>query len=240
MSASLDVERLTVRYGSVVALHGVSVRVEAGETVAVLGRNGAGKTSLLRGIFGFARASGDVRLDDVSVLGRPPHRMPRLGIAYVPEDRGTLTELTVLENLLLAAMGAGRRKPNLEEVFSVFPALRARSGDRAGTLSGGQQQMLALGRAIVTSPRLLMLDEPSLGLAPTVADDLFSSLRGLQEQGVTILLVEQNARRALDLASRAYLLDLGRVAYQAHSDAILADERLFATYLGRRSGVAER
>jgi branched-chain amino acid transport system ATP-binding protein len=125
-------------------------------------------------------------------------------------------------------------------VFSLFPVLQARSGAKAGTLSGGQQQMLALGRALVTAPRLLMLDEPSLGLAPIVADDLFASLRSLQERGVTILLVEQNARRALDLASRAYLLDLGRVAYQAGSADILRDERLFATYLGGRPGPAER
>lgn len=239
MSVGLEVSGLVVRYGAVEALHGVSLRLEPGETVAVVGRNGAGKTTLLRAVFGFVRpASGSIRFGAADLTARRPHDMVRLGVAYVPEHRGILNELTVLENLRLAALGS--RRPETEHiggVFELFPILGERQQSRAATLSGGQQQMLALGRALMSGPSVLMLDEPSLGLAPQVVDAVFAALGELGRRGVAILLVEQNVRRALQVASRGYLLHLGRVAMEAGAEEILSDRRLYETYLGKAAGV---
>jgi ABC-type branched-subunit amino acid transport system ATPase component len=236
-TASLEVEGLVARYGHVEALHGVSIGVRPGETVAVVGRNGAGKTTLLRSIFGYIPPSaGSVRFGGKDLAGRPPHAMVRMGIAYVPEHRGILGGLSVLENLQLAALGA--RKPesrHLPDVYALFPVLEERARHEAAVLSGGQQQMLALGRALMTGPKLLMLDEPSLGLAPKVVDDLFVTLARLRDAGMTILLVEQNVRRALSIASRGYLMNLGRVEVEAGAEEILADPRLYSAYLGNVS-----
>ncbi len=235
MIPALDVADLVVTYGKVQALHGVSLRVGQGETVALVGRNGAGKTTLLRAAFGFVRpASGAVRFEGREITGRPAHRMPSIGIAYVPESRDVFKRLSVLENLRLGALRSARSESDgLAQVFSLFPALEGRSRASAGTLSGGQQQMLALGRALMSGPRLLLLDEPSLGLAPKVLDSLFASLGELSESGMSILLVEQNVRRALAIASRGYLLNLGRVVLEASAADILADDRLQSVYLGR-------
>jgi len=237
-AASLDVKGLVARYGPVEALHGVTINVGRGETVAVIGRNGAGKTTLLRSIFGYVPpAAGSVRFEQKDLVGRPPHAMARMGIAYVPEGRGILGSLSVLENLQLAALGARRpEREHLSEVFALFPVLEERAHHQAAVLSGGQQQMLALGRALMIGPKLLMLDEPSLGLAPKVVDDLFTTLARLRDGGMTILLVEQNVRRALSVASRGYLMNLGRVELEAEAEEILEDPRLYAAYLG---GVAE-
>jgi branched-chain amino acid transport system ATP-binding protein len=235
MTGALEVEDLVVRYGRVEALHGISLRVGGGETVALIGRNGAGKTTLLQTIYGFVRpAAGAIRYDGTDITRVPPYGMARRGIAYVPETRGVFHELSILENLRLGALRArDREDERMEEVFDLFPVLRSRRGERAGTLSGGQQQMLALGRALMGGPGLLLLDEPSLGLAPTVADGLFESLRRLAVRGMAILLVEQNVRRALAIAARGYLLNLGAVAMAASATEMSRDERLERVYLGR-------
>ena len=234
LASSLQVDGLVARYGHVEALHGVSLRVDPGETVAVVGRNGAGKTTLLRSIFGYVRPSaGSIGFGGVDLSHRPPHAKARMGIAYVPEHRGILGRLSVLENLQLAALGARKQeRDHLDEVFELFPVLHERATEAAAVLSGGQQQMLALGRALMTGPKLLMLDEPSLGLAPKVVDDLFGALAGLRDRGMTILLVEQNVRRALSIASRGYLMNLGQVELEAGAEEILHDDRLYSAYLG--------
>jgi ABC-type branched-subunit amino acid transport system ATPase component len=235
--ALLEVDDLVMRYGPVEAVAGVSLRVERGDTVAVVGPNGAGKSSLLRTIFGSTRpTSGSIRFDDSDLIGRGPHSMSREGIAYVPEQRAILTRLSVRENLDVAALGA--RVPTsdrIDDVFDLFPLLRERADAPAAALSGGQQQMLSIGRALMGDPKMLMLDEPSLGLAPMVVDDVYAGLARLQERGLTILLVEQNVRRALSLASRGYLMRLGRFEMDADAEAILTDDRLLAAYLGDES-----
>ena len=234
----LQVANLASRYGKVEALRGVSLRIARGETVAVVGRNGAGKTTLLRSIFGFVHPyAGSVRFAGDELAGRPPHTMARRGIAYIPEHRAILGRLTVRENLELAALGAQTRAPDrLDEVFDLFPALAQVAKRPAATLSGGQQHMLSIGRGLVGSPRLLMLDEPSLGLAPRVVTELYEALGRLCDRGTTILLVEQNVHRAMSLASRGYLMHLGRIEMEAGAAEILTDPRLFSAYLGALPG----
>jgi branched-chain amino acid transport system ATP-binding protein len=235
MTPVLEVADLVVRYGNIGALHGVSLRVEPGETVALVGRNGAGKTTLLQTVYGFVRAAGGtIRFQGEDITRRAAHELAALGIAYVPETRGIFRDLSVGENLRLGAFRAREREEERhKDVLGLFPVLADREGDRAGTLSGGQQQMLALARALMAGPRLLLLDEPSLGLAPMVIDSLFQALGRLAERGMTVLLVEQNVRRALSLASRGYLLNLGTIVLEASAEDILSSERLESIYLGR-------
>jgi branched-chain amino acid transport system ATP-binding protein len=234
--ALLELEDVTARYGAVAALHGVSLRVDEGEAVAVLGANGAGKTTTLRAVSGLVRRGGGIAFAGKSIARRSPESIARAGIAHVPEGRGTLTELTVLENLRLGAYTRRDRKGVAEDehrVLGYFPRLEERAGQRAGTLSGGEQQMLALARALMLRPRLLLLDEPSLGLAPLVVAEIFRIVRELNEQqGLAVLVVEQNAALALEASSRAYVLEVGRVAVEGPSADLRRDEAVRRSYLG--------
>src|ERR671932_1227589 len=229
----LELRALSARYGRFAALHGINLTVEEGEIVCVLGANGAGKTTTLRAISGTVRTAGDVVFAGRR-LARRPEAVARAGIAHVPEGRGTFRELSVDENLRLGAWTRrGRLRGEEERVLAHFPALAERTRQPAGTLSGGEQQMLALARALMARPRLLMLDEPSLGLAPLVVVSIFSILRALNEQeGLAVLLVEQNATLALEAASSAYVLEVGRVAVEGAADDLRADESLRRSYLG--------
>jgi branched-chain amino acid transport system ATP-binding protein len=229
----LELRDVEARYGPVKALHGVSLHVDEGELVAVLGANGAGKTTMLRAVSGTVRRDGEVTFAG-SRLPRRAEATARAGIAHVPEDRGTFTELSVWDNLRL---GAYTRRGNLKEdahrVFSYFPQLEDRRNQQAGTLSGGEQQMLALGRAMMARPKLLLLDEPSLGLAPLVVKKIFEVLaRVKQHDGMSVLVVEQNANLALAHATRAYVLEVGRVVVTGTSDELRANESVRRSYLG--------
>jgi branched-chain amino acid transport system ATP-binding protein len=232
----LELSDVTARYGPSQALHGVSLTVDEGEVVSILGANGAGKTTTLRAVSGTVVRGGRVLLDGKDISRRPAPRVARLGVAHVPEGRGILTELTVWENLRMGAyMRRGRAvKEDLERVAADhFPWIARRRGQEAGTLSGGEQQMLALARALVARPRLLMLDEPSLGLAPMVVQELFRVVRKLnEEEGLTVLVVEQNANIALEASSRAYVLEVGRVAVEGSSDDLRRHEGVRRSYLG--------
>ena len=230
----LELAGVSARYGAVPVLHGVSLTVDEGEIVAVLGANGAGKTTTLRAISGTVRRRGAIAFAGRRLDRRGPEAVARAGIAHVPEGRGTFAELTVRENLRLGAYVRrnGGYSDDLERVTGYFPWLAERGDQPAGTLSGGEQQMLALARALMARPRLLLLDEPSLGLAPLVVADLFRIVRDLNEQGLTVLVVEQNARLALQAASRAYVLETGRVVLSGTSDDLAGDESVRRSYLG--------
>jgi branched-chain amino acid transport system ATP-binding protein len=230
----LELEDVEARYGAIRALHGVSVAVGDGEVVALLGANGAGKTTTLRAVSGTVRRSGRIVFDGRSLERRSPEAVARAGIAHVPEGRGTFSDLTVRENLRLGAWTRrGPLRGEQERVFAYFPVLADRAGQAAGTLSGGEQQMLALARALMARPRLLMLDEPSLGLAPIVVTSIFAILRRLnEEEGLAVLLVEQNARLALEAASTAYVLEVGRVALAGPAEELRAHESVRKSYLG--------
>jgi branched-chain amino acid transport system ATP-binding protein len=228
--ALLELHDVTARYGAVRALHGVSLAVEERQVVSVLGPNGAGKTTTLRAICGTVRTSGTITYGGRRI-GRSPERAAHAGIAHVPEGRGTFAELTVWENLRLGAYT--KRRADFDRVVSYFPWLAIRRRQRAGTLSGGEQQMLALARALMARPRLLLLDEPSLGLAPIVVREIFDIVRRLnEEEGVTVLVVEQNANVALDVSQRAYVLESGHVALEGTSDELRRDESVRRSYLG--------
>jgi branched-chain amino acid transport system ATP-binding protein len=230
----LELDGVAARYGPVQALYNVSLVVREGEIVAVLGANGAGKTTTLRAISGTVSRSGVIELDGKQLKGGP-EVAARTGIAHVPEGRGTFLDLTVTENLRLGAYS--RRDPSVKadvkRIAGYFPWMVDRGGQRAGTLSGGEQQMLALGRALMGRPRLLLLDEPSLGLAPLVVREFFRIVRELNEQeGLTVLVVEQDARIALNASSRAYVLEVGRVALTGASHELRDDESVRRSYLG--------
>jgi branched-chain amino acid transport system ATP-binding protein len=232
----LEVRGVAADYGDVRALWDVSLRVEAGEIVALVGPNGAGKTTLMRCIAGLHRPSaGSVVLDDAVVSELEPHRIVSRGLVLVPEGRHLFSEMTVLENLRLGAYSARARAglaDSLERVLGVFPILRERRAQVAGTLSGGQQQMLAIGRALMGLPRILLLDEPSLGLAPIVVRSIFDVIRSVNSGGITVLLVEQNAHLALEVCHRAYILEQGRVVGEGLGRELLRDKRVQAAYLG--------
>jgi branched-chain amino acid transport system ATP-binding protein len=234
--ALLELEDVHARYGPVRALHGVSLEVGEGEVVAVLGANGAGKTTTLRAVSGTVRRSGKIALAGRSIARRAPEAVARLGVAHVPEGRGTLAELSVSENLRLGAYTRRDRSAIREDELRVlghFPWLEQRRNQRAGTLSGGEQQMLALARALMLRPRLVLLDEPSLGLAPKVVAEIFRIVGELNErEGLTVLVVEQNANLALDASSRAYVLEAGRVALEGTSVELRRDESVRRSYLG--------
>jgi branched-chain amino acid transport system ATP-binding protein len=232
----LQVERVDVAYGALPALHGVSVTVHPGETVALVGPNGAGKTTLLKAIAGLlAPRAGAIRWEGEALGGEPSHRIVERGIALVPEGRRLFARMTVRENLELGAFSRraqGEKRVRLDRVYAIFPFLRDREGQLAGSLSGGEQQMLALGRALMTAPRLLLLDEPSLGLAPRVVETIFVILGDLHREGISLFLVEQNVRAALTLAQRAYLLEAGRIVGEGEGRSLLQDVHVRAAYLG--------
>jgi branched-chain amino acid transport system ATP-binding protein len=228
----LELRDVRARYGPIRALHGVSLTVDEGEVVALLGANGAGKTTTLRSVSNMVRTTGDIVFDGRQITRRSPELIARRGIAHVPEGRGLFPELTVWENLRMGARGR-LADGEAERVIGYFPWIDRRRDQPAATLSGGEQQMLALGRALVSRPRLLMLDEPSLGLAPTVVRELFAIVHRLNEEdGLTVLVVEQNATIALDVASRAYVLEVGRVAVDGTSDELQRHEGVRKSYLG--------
>ena len=233
----LELSTVVSAYGPVRAVDGVSMSVKAGTLTAVLGANGAGKTSLLRTISGLVTPrSGSIRFDGTEIAGMAPDRIARMGLGHVPEHGGVITELTVRENLRLGALRRDKadRAAAQDEVLGLFPPLATRLGAQASTLSGGERQMLAIGRALMGRPRMLLLDEPSLGLAPMVTAQIMRVLRGLREdRGLTVLLVEQNARSALSVAEHAYVLALGRVVVDAPAHSITA-EALHDVYLGAR------
>jgi branched-chain amino acid transport system ATP-binding protein len=226
----LEIEELRVRYGVVEAVHGISFAANAGEVTALIGANGAGKSSTLAAISGLVPAGGRIRFDGHDIAGSPPYAIVRAGIVQVPEGREILARMSVEENLLMGLRGRDRRE--LDSAYERFPILRERRALLAGALSGGEQQMLAIARALLARPRLLLLDEPSLGLAPLIVKQVFEILADLKRQGVTMLLVEQNALRALRLADRAFVLELGRIAMRGTGPELLRDDGVARTYLG--------
>ena len=232
--ALLELTDVTAEYGPIKALHGVSLSVEAGQIVALLGANGAGKTTTLRAISGTVSRGGNIQFDGQSLNGVAAQQAARRGIGHVPEGRGTLVQLSVWDNL---RMGAYTRKDKVDDdydrIFGYFPILRERRNQSAGTLSGGEQQMLAIGRALMARPKLLLLDEPSLGLAPLVVKSIFEIVTSInRDQGVAVLLVEQNANLALKVAQTAYLLETGRVASSGVASELARDESIRRSYLG--------
>jgi branched-chain amino acid transport system ATP-binding protein len=226
----LEVEDLRVRYGAVEAVHGVSFAANAGEVTALIGANGAGKSSTLAAISGLIACGGRIRFDGRNIAGSPPHAIVRAGVIQVPEGREILAQMTVEENLLMGLRG--RDRSDLGSAYERFPILRERRALLAGSLSGGEQQMLAIARALLARPRLLLLDEPSLGLAPLIVKRVFDTLADLKRQGVTMLLVEQNALRALRLADHAYVMELGTLVMRGTGAELLRDEGVARTYLG--------
>jgi branched-chain amino acid transport system ATP-binding protein len=231
----LTLEDITAGYGGLEVLHGLSLRVDAGEVVALIGANGAGKSTTLRSIMGIVRPRrGTVTFDGDDVTGTPPHRMVRRGVVMVAEDRELFGALTVRENLLMGAFTRRRdeAEATLGEVGELFPILVERAAQRAETMSGGQQQMLAIARALMGRPRLLLLDEPSLGLAPQLVQTVFDVITTIRERGITVLIVEQNASRTLHLADRAYVLESGEIMLQGAGRDLLDDHRVRAAYLG--------
>jgi branched-chain amino acid transport system ATP-binding protein len=239
----LEVRNVDTYYGNIHALKGVSLGVDRGEIVTVIGANGAGKTTLLNTISGLLHAgSGELLLDGQRITRLSPDKVVRLGISQVPERRQVFSTLNVMDNLLLGAYLRHRRDPreeiqkDLDFVFNLFPVLKERQRQTGGTLSGGEQQMLALGRGLMAKPKILLLDEPSLGLAPLLVREIFRVAGELRDHGTTILLVEQNARAALKLADRGYVMETGRVVLEGRSEELLADERVQEAYLGGSAG----
>ena len=232
----LSLSGIRVRYGSVEVLHGIDLRVEEGEIVTILGANGAGKSTTLLTISGLVRPSGgEIMFDGKNLLKVPSHEIVNLGIAQSPEGRRVFGPMTVLENLRLGAFCVRNEQTvarTLEWIFELFPRLHERRQQLAGTLSGGEQQMLAIGRALMAQPRLLLLDEPSLGLAPLLVRSIFETVRSINERGVTVLIVEQNARAALKLATRGYVLDVGNMVKEGRAAELLADPSVREAYLG--------
>ncbi|MBM4294365.1 MAG: ABC transporter ATP-binding protein [Deltaproteobacteria bacterium] len=231
----LEILDLKVSFGPIKALDGVSLRVDRGEIAALLGANGSGKTTALRAVTGLAAVQeGRILFHGREIQGLPPHEIIRRGMAVVPEGRRIFANLTVAENLLLGAYFRREKDAtrDMKEIFKTFPRLAERRGQRAGTLSGGEQQMLALGRALMSRPRLLLLDEPSLGLAPLLVREVFHIIKRLHEQGVTVLLVEQNAAAALEIAHYGFVLETGRVVLEGKGRELLEHPRLKDAYLG--------
>jgi branched-chain amino acid transport system ATP-binding protein len=232
----LEVTDIEVAYGDVSALWGVSIQVDRGTIVAIVGANGAGKTTLLKTISGLLRPkAGDIRLAGASLVGKAPEDIARMGIAHVPEGRGLFRHMTVLENLELGAFQPRvrpRTRQSLDKAYALFPRLKERAGQKAGSLSGGEQQMLAIARATMSEPSLLILDEPSLGLSPLVVQQMFALIQTLHQQGVTILLIEQNIHQALKVADYAFVLKTGALAMQGTGADLLSDPEIQKAYMG--------
>ncbi|MGE0735499.1 MAG: ABC transporter ATP-binding protein [Alphaproteobacteria bacterium] len=237
MTPALEVKDLSVAYGKIEALHGVSLNVAPGSIVTVIGPNGAGKTTMLMALMGLLRSSGDIMHDGTSIAALTTEERVERGIGLVPEQRALFATMTVRENLELGAYGLSRQarreaKATLRTVFALFPRLEQRAKQLAGTLSGGERQMLALGRALMGKPKVLMLDEPSLGLAPLVVRSILRTVADLRSTGVSVLLIEQNARAALQIADYGYVLETGAITLQGPAARLLADPRIVETYLG--------
>ena len=234
--AMLTVENLNVYYGMIHALKNVSFHVEEGEIVALIGANGAGKTTTLQTVSGMLQAkSGSVHFENQDITKMPSHRVVQLGISHVPEGRRMFANLTVYENLRMGAYTRKDKKEieeSLARVYERFPRLKERTRQLAGTLSGGEQQMLAMGRALMSNPRLLLLDEPSMGLSPLLVSEIFDIIESISKQGVTILLVEQNAKKALSIADRGYVLETGNIVMEDSAQALLNNEDIKKAYLG--------
>jgi branched-chain amino acid transport system ATP-binding protein len=233
----LKLESVNVSYGAIQAVREVSLEVAAGEVVTIIGANGAGKSTLLKSVVGLeAVSSGRVVLEGVDITGAAPHRRTAMGVALSPEGRGVFSDQSVRDNLLLGAYSKpnepARTEEKIKQYFGLFPRLKERQQQLAGTLSGGEQQMLAIARALMSEPKLLLLDEPSLGLAPLIIKDIFGIVRKLRETGLTILLVEQMANQALAVADRAYVLETGRITHQGKGSDLLNDPKVRAAYLG--------
>jgi len=251
----LRVDNVTVAYGLSTAVREVSLVVNNGEIVTIVGSNGAGKTSLLNAISGTVRVkSGTIWLDEVRLSGRPPHKTVRLGIGYVPEGRQIFGSMSVMDNLIMGSYPLYTRrwlrnlglaswalrdnlvKPNLEKVLKLFPRLEERRKQQAGSLSGGEQQMLAIGRALMSSPKILLLDEPSLGLAPKLVKEILSLLAKLRDEGMTVLLIEQDAFAALKIADRGYVMERGRIVLEGSAAELLSNAGVKQAYLGKSRG----
>ena len=234
--ALLEVHDLSVRYGPVEAVKGISLQVNEGEIVALIGANGAGKSTTLHALSGILRPSGGrVLYQGREITNAPAHEIVRSGLVQVPEGRAVLTTLTVVQNLELGAFFRKDRdavRKDLASVLSRFPVLERKAGQLAGTLSGGEQQMLAIGRALMAGPKLLLLDEPSMGLAPLLVQEIFRIIREINAQGTSVLLIEQNARAALAVSTRGYVLETGRIALEGASATLLHDPKVIAAYLG--------
>ena len=232
----LEVDNIRVGYDGVPALHGVSFRVDRGEIVSIVGSNGAGKSTILRAISSLLKTEqGSIRFEGARIDRQSPHDVVKHGIAHVPEGRRLFARQTVLENLILGAYtrkAPKEREEDLEQIFATFPVLKEQRHQKAGTLSGGEQQMLAIGRGLMLRPKLLMLDEPSLGIAPRLVDKIFETVKELNSRGLTILLVEQNVREALELANRAYVLQTGRVVTEGTGEELLKSDTIQKAYLG--------
>ena len=231
----LRIEGVTAAYGAIVALRSVDLHVDKGEIVALIGANGAGKTTTLKAITGLQPiADGDVRYLGKSLKGQGAWDLAKQGLVMIPEGRGTFTRMTITENLQMGAFirNDGEIEADIEKVFTIFPRLKERRNQLAGTMSGGEQQMLAMGRALMARPKVLLLDEPSMGLSPIMVDKIFEVVADIHGRGTTILLVEQNASRALGLANRGYVMDSGEVTMTGEAKALLADPKVRAAYLG--------
>ena len=232
----LTVSALTVRYGAVDAVRGIDLTIGQGEIVALLGANGAGKSSTLNAIVGLVPSSGEITFESASIAGLPTEHLVRRGLTLTPEGRRIFGSLTVAENLTLGAIPLGsdraRTAENLDRMLTLFPILAERRGQIAGTLSGGQQQMLAIARSLMMSPRLLLLDEPSLCLAPRIVDTIFDQIAALRQNGITVLLVEQNVAMSLDIADRAYVMAAGEIVAADSADALAASNLIEQAYLG--------
>ena len=236
MKELLKITDLKLNYGPINAIKGIDLTVGEGQIVAILGANGAGKTSTLKVISGLLKPSGgEILFEGNNIAGKPAHKVARQGIMQSPEGRFVLVGLTVEENLRVGAYNIKDKKvlaKNFERVYTLFPRLKERAKQQSSTLSGGEQQMLAIGRALMGSPKLLILDEPSLGLAPLLIKDIFNTLLKIKEEGTTILIVEQNALATLKIADYAYVLEIGKISMHGKSEDLLKDERLIAAYLG--------
>jgi branched-chain amino acid transport system ATP-binding protein len=237
VSALLTISGVHAFYGKIEALRGISLEVRQGEIVALLGSNGAGKSTTLKTISGLVRAGcGDIRLEGNSLLGLAPHQIVEAGIIHVPEGRRIFSGLTVRENLELGGFTQRKEKEfiqaGIEQAFSFFPRLKERSGQLGGTLSGGEQQMLAISRGLMARPKLLMLDEPSMGLAPIIVQEIMNIIKEINKQGTTVLLIEQNAKAALRLAHRGYVMETGRIVMENTADILRDDDSIVKAYLG--------
>lgn len=237
----LEINNLKVAYDSIQAIKGIDLKVERGQIVALLGANGAGKSSTLRAISGVVGATGSIKLEGEELIGLSPAKIASKGIIQSPEGRQIFPELTVEENLKIGAFTVGdakTRASNFERVYGYFPRLLERKKQVAGTLSGGEQQMLAIGRALMGSPKILLLDEPSLGLAPLIVQDIFKIIKEINEEGTTILIIEQNALSTLKIADYGYVLEVGQISMSGEAATLIKDKKLIEAYLGEHSHVS--